>query len=222
MPAITLCNTVLKWDVSVKHLGNYIMYNLSEANEINAKKGDLVGRVNAAIVNLAGMSDEVTMQVFNSQCCHFYGSASWNLTDKCVSQFYTMYNKCIRRLLKLPHMTHTRFLSAFTGRKCVQDQIADRFKKLYMSMLINQNSAIRFIVQFCAKTSESVIGRNMRYLSDVYKIQEDKLVCSKFVSKHLSVSDKCVIQAICDIRSNAVCCLDSLEAEEYLQHLCND
>ena len=85
------------------------MYNFSKASEINVKKGDHVGGVNSVTVNLAGMSDQVIMQVFNSQCCHYYGSAAWNLTDKHVSQFYAMYNKCVRRLLNLPYKTHTRF-----------------------------------------------------------------------------------------------------------------
>ena len=222
MPTITLCDTVLKWEDKVKHLGNYIMYNLSEASEINVKKGDLVGRVNVAIVNLSGMSDEVLMQVFNSKCCHYYGSAAWNLTDKHVSQFYAMYNKCVRRLLQLPYKTHTRYLTAFTQRKCIQDQIADRFIKLYVSMLQNVSPSVNFLVNFCIRNSESLIARNVSYLSETYSISKVKIVQSRLISKHLSTEDKCVIQAIRDIRANAVSCVDSNESHSILQNLCGN
>lgn len=220
MPTVTMNNTVIKWEQKVKHLGNYILSNLSEAQEINVKKGDLVGRVNLVIVSLCGMSDQVIMQVFNSQCCHYYGSAAWNLTDKSISQFYALYNKCVRRLLGLPYKTHTRFLTAFTLRKCIQDQIADRFRKLFVCMIQNVNSRVRFLAHFCTRTSESIISRNINFLSAVYNIDKTNIVKCKLISKGLDADDKCVVQAICDLRANAVCCFERNEAQQYFHYLC--
>ena len=222
MPTVTMCNTVIEWADKVKHLGNHIMYNLSESHEINVKKGDLAGRVNSVIVNLCGMSDEVIMQVFNSQCCHYYGSAAWNLADNNVSQFYTMYNKCVRRLLDLPYKTHTRFLTAFTKRKCIQDQIAARFKQLLASMICNNSPSIRFIVNFCSRTAESIISKNLCHLSNVYGIEKTKLLNTKTISKHLSEEDTCVLQAIHDLRAGNIPCLGYSEARQYAYFLCEN
>ena len=70
----------LSWVKRVKHLGNYLSQDLSSQYEIQMKHSDLVGRVNAIIANLGNAPGNVLSTVFNTQCCHFYGAQTWNLS----------------------------------------------------------------------------------------------------------------------------------------------
>ena len=115
-PTVTLCGDTLQWMNYIKHLGNYISHDLNEKTEIMKKKCDMIGRVNVITANLSGAPPNVRTKVFQTQCT-FYGAQAWCLNDPNVKQFYTMYNRCIRRLMKLPYATHTRFLEGITGLK---------------------------------------------------------------------------------------------------------
>ena len=102
-PSLTLNSNTMVWVTSVKHLGNYIQSNLSEEKEVQMKRADLIGRTNVVLGTLSGLQNDVINKVFQSQCCHFYGAQAWNLTDPAISKFVTMYNRCVRRMLGLPH-----------------------------------------------------------------------------------------------------------------------
>jgi hypothetical protein len=122
-PSVKLCNEELKWVESTKHLGTYLDSNMTESTEIRRKKHDLVQRVNYVVSTLGNCKDAIIKQVFNSKCAHFYGCQSWNLLDKNVKQFETMWNRCVRRILNLPNCTHRRLLPLLMGSLNVLEQI---------------------------------------------------------------------------------------------------
>ena len=101
-PVVELGGVPMKWAKSVKHLGNIVSSNLSEANEIEYKRGDLFGRVNSLLGNFSGMSRRVRARIFNAQCCHLYGSQCWRLDDRSIERMSTAINRSIRRVLNLP------------------------------------------------------------------------------------------------------------------------
>ena len=90
-PHISIGDTPLQWSKTVKHLGNYIEYNLNESAEISRKRGDLFGRVNSMLGNLQGMPSDVLMKVFESQCCHLYGCQAWRLCDSVINKMRTAF-----------------------------------------------------------------------------------------------------------------------------------
>jgi hypothetical protein len=144
-PTIKLCGTELKWVDTVKHLGNYLDCRLREKTEIVRKNGDLVQRVNNLLVSLGRVPDEVVKKVFNTQCAHFYGAAAWNFNDNSVREFQVMWNRCVRRILKRPYATHTRFLPLIMEISSATDQIYGRFIKMCRAMEKSENCSEFFI-----------------------------------------------------------------------------
>ena len=114
-PRMTLAGKELSWVKRVKHLGNYLSQDLSSQYEIQLKRSDLVGRVNTVIANPRNAPGNVLSAVFNTQYCHFYGAQAWDLSSPHVKAFGLMWNRCVRRLLRLPYRTHTRYLSLMVG-----------------------------------------------------------------------------------------------------------
>ncbi len=71
---IMLNGSRLIWSNCVKHLGNYIKYDLSEYEDIRHKKADIIWRVNWLCTKYQDAIPEVKMHLLNAYCCHFYGS----------------------------------------------------------------------------------------------------------------------------------------------------
>ena len=207
-PEVCLAGVPLVWVESVKHLGNQLDSDLSEKTEIRNKKGDLINRVNKVIATLENSSDNIKIKLFNSQCAHFYGAQAWNLTDKAVDSFQITWNRSVRRLLNLPHATHTRFLPHLIDTPNALDQISCRFIKMMQSMMKSDNLRVRFLANMCRTSARSIIGRNLMYIAnrlkiDVREVLRDgrRLLKQAYIAE-CTQQDKCDLSLICDLRQS--------------------
>lgn len=162
LPTLHLSGKAMVWSDSAKHLGNLLMYNLSEEKEVMCKRGDLAGRVNVLLSNFADMSDDVKLKIFHTQCSHFYGCQAWHLNDRNVKLFYTMYNRSIRRILKLPYRTHTVLIPSLTRRPSAPVQISRRMLK-FVNILLNVPGRIGRLANISINDCRSLLYGNMAY-----------------------------------------------------------
>ena len=196
-PQFYLCNKEIKVTEHVKHLGNHIMFNLKESKEINAKKSDMVGRLNVLIANLQNAPESVLVKAFNVNCCHFYGAQAWNLCSKDVKQFYTMWNRCVRRILKLPYTTHVRFLPKLIQCPHAWEQVSQRFVNMVKAMLNSNNKIIRFIAKSGMNNRNTIIGSNLWHITSNAKC-DAMLGNIKFYN--LSEEESATVQVIQELR----------------------
>ena len=96
----------LAWVHEVKHLGNIISSNLSDAGDCVYKKGQFIGSFNRLMANFGFLSFPVRVRLFNSFCSSFYGSPMWRMDEK-PSIVHAAWNIAVRRLLDLSRTTHT-------------------------------------------------------------------------------------------------------------------
>ena len=190
-PDISLNGVKLKWVDSVKHLGNYIDSDLRERTEIRRKRSDLVGRVNSMVISLGNSRDEIIRKVFNSQCAHFYGAQAWCYEDNCVHDFQTMWNRCVRRIFKLPYMTHTRFLPHLLGICSAMDQIYCRFLNMIKGMRESANRRVRYITRLAEANPRSIIGSNLRLIARKVNVDLNNIVEMGQVQLKFSYINNC-------------------------------
>jgi hypothetical protein len=74
LPDIILAGQPIKWVSVIKHLGNFIQADLKESTEIANKRSDFIGRINGMLATFFKASDNIKSEIFNKQCCHFYGA----------------------------------------------------------------------------------------------------------------------------------------------------
>ena len=227
-PSVKLCGTELKWVQSVKHLGTYLDDNMSEETEIRKKKQDLIQRVNYIVSTLGDCDDQVVKTIFNSKCAHFYGCQSWNLTDNRVKEFQVMWNRCVRRILRLDNRTHTRFLPIILNTLTAYEQVQLRIVKLIQSMLISKNVKVNYLAKLSVKKANSVIGANIRIISrnidcDVYHVISYDVtdMKKKFYSSHDEKDLRCVYQ-IQELRHSEIPGFSSDEVFSMLTFLCTE
>lgn len=134
LPNVKLDGETIAWVDKTKHLGAWIQHDLSEQSELSAKRGDLAGRTNVVMSTLRGTGVEVRLKVFQSQCEHMYGCQAWNLLDPNIKTYITMHNRCLRKIMDLPNMTHRSLLPLLRRRPPVQLQLASRVLKFIVNV----------------------------------------------------------------------------------------
>ena len=199
---IKLNGNPLPWHKDVKHLGNFISHDLSEQCEISAKKSDLIGRVNTLVGNAPKVIDRrIIMSIFRSQCCHFYGVQTWKLRGSHLKSFLTLWNRCVRRLCRLPPKTHCRFLPHIAEMQSPHDKICELFLGLYACMTKSDNVLVKFIATKGAGNMQTIIGDNLNYIRDYYGVTVSYLKLNSCVCSN---EDFATIEAIKDIIDNRV------------------
>ncbi len=124
----------LTWSNCVKHLGNYIKYDLSEYEEIRHKKADFVWRINGLCIKYQDAIPEVKMHLLNAYYCHFYGSQAWSFKDKNIKYILTAWNRAVRKIWNLPYDSHRILICALDNGSNALEFIYRRFCKMYNCM----------------------------------------------------------------------------------------
>jgi hypothetical protein len=162
---VKLCGKTLTWVTCFKYLGNWLTSNMSEESEITKKLGQFYGNVNNLNTTFKHVGFKSINKLFNSYCCHFYGSQAWNLNDKNITRVYTAWNKAVRYLCNVPSTTHTKLLPHIVNTLYVKEQIYLRTANLLKNMLNSKNSNIYFMAKSKLYVHTSIIGSNWHEIS---------------------------------------------------------
>ena len=163
----------IKWVNHVTHLGNEIMSDLSEEKEIVKKTMALIGSVNKVVSEYNFVGSEGLNCVFNVLCTSFYGCQSWNISDQYFNKFVIAWNKCIRRIWKIPWNTHTNILPFLSDTLYIIDTIYRRIIRMYDNMKQSNNLKLKAIYVLSCNDFTSIIGRNVRTINNRYEANID-------------------------------------------------
>ena len=221
----------LSWVKNIKYLGNYLDCDMSEKTDVRMKRSDLVYRVNHTTSTLGKCHKSVIVNIFNTKCCHFYGAQSWNFCDPNIKQFETMWNRCVRRILDLPLLTHRILLPGLIGKLSAVEQIYCRFVKLYNGMLKSDNKRIVYIAKMSNTYRHSIIAENLSLISkrldcDIFTLcqysvsQIKKCLLSKYSAVEPIVAQICELSQVLQNQNVFIEGFEKHEVEELLYTLC--
>lgn len=188
---LMLNNVILKWEQKVNHLGNILNYNLKDKDDLSKKKGKFVGSVNKLLSNYGNLQSYIVAKLFQAYCCSFYGCTLWSLNEAINDQICVEWNKAVRRVLKLPSMTHTSFLGPLINLTHVSHQFVLRFIKFYHRILDSKNEVVSLMGKICMKNNASYLKKNILYIKWTYGFNIadfDFNQCRKYVK------DKCKVE----------------------------
>jgi hypothetical protein len=162
---VSLCGKNLSWVNCFKYLGNWISADLSEYSEVTKKLGNFYGNVNNLYSCFKHVGFQSLYKLFNTYCCHYYGSQAWRLKDVNISRIYIAWNKAVRHLCNVPHTTHTRLLPYIVKSLYVKEQIYMRTANMIKCMIASTNENINFLVRNNLCNHLSIIGSNWYEIS---------------------------------------------------------
>ena len=143
---VALYGKRLPWSNSAKHLGNIVRADLKDDDDIQLKKCDFIGRTNSLIANFKDAPRSVCSEVFNSQCCHLYGTDTWNPTCKKVENFCVTWRKAVRKLWNLPNNARSAILPYLAGSDNMENQLRTRARRLRAAVTNSNNDSLKALL----------------------------------------------------------------------------
>ena len=107
---IYLNNTVIEWKKDVKYLGNMLSHDLSDAADIEFKKGSFIAAVNRLNCVFHNVDSFTRVRLLQTYCTAWYGCQSWQLRSPYINQLNIEWRKAVRRTLGLPTRTRSVLL----------------------------------------------------------------------------------------------------------------
>ena len=107
--AVYLGENRIIWVDSVRHLGNFINSDLTDATDCRMKCSSFIGSVNKLRAQFGHLQPNIKGKLFNSYCCSFYGSPLWDFNSSSFKKVTTTWNIGVRTILDLPTKTHAAF-----------------------------------------------------------------------------------------------------------------
>lgn len=182
-PDITFCKERLTWKNDVLFLGCIIDNKLSDRHDVLLKCSSLYSSFNRLCANFSMSKTTVMANLFQKYCSSFYGSQSWKLTE--IMPICIAWNKCVRRLWKLPNTAHRRLLPLLmSNRLTTYNGIECRFLKFYLNWIKVDNDVVKFLGFLATHRCNTPIGQNRR-----------NLICKYDLNANLKDGKRCILNA---------------------------
>ena len=213
-----------------KHLGHVIGPRSLEAQVQECIK-DFYCKVNAVISQFSNVSYKVKYKLFKSFCMPLYGCQLWDLSSKTIDKFYIAWRKSIRRLLRIPNVTHNVLLNIICEDIPIEFQLFKRFLKFYKCIFDNDNVNSRTCGLLVLNGSRSAVSNTLTYIChklninkfDLFHFDVSKGLYKKIINNQVDVLErKCVlIKDLLFIRDNlSNFNFELYEVDYMIKHLC--
>lgn len=120
----------------------------------------------------------VKYKLFKSFCMPLYGSIFWDYSSKYISKFYVTWRKCIRKLLNIPNLTHSKLINLIVDDIPIEIQLYKRFMKFLYKAYNSNNNNISFCTKLMLNGSNSVINNNLTHICNFLNINRCQLLIS--------------------------------------------
>ena len=166
---ITLDNKNLPWVQKVDHLGNVLHQSLSNEADCVRARASFMNRASDLRDNLFFASSEIKMKAINLNCCDAYGAMIWDLKSEHTEKFFRAWNIQSRLAWNVPRDTHTNLVEEYfcSNIPSLRKQTLSRYPKFVRKLLDSPSREIKFLSNFLLQDQRSVLGRNMKYLSEL-------------------------------------------------------
>ena len=182
-PNIIINGESLKWEDSVKLLGNIVNSQLNDNADIKRKQNDFLVRTNAILARFQHASRQAKIKLFTGKCCSFYGSQMWVLKGKSINELAVSWRKAVRWLLGLPRTTKSALLPYLMKCNNLKEQLGIRFIKFIKTILSSDNEKAKYLLKHRSK--HGTVQQNIDVLAAEMNIRaEDIITGNAWVPKY--------------------------------------
>lgn len=185
---LTLCNKELKFVNKVKHLGHTLCNN-RDMFDFSYMLSDMKTRTNVIMSQFNFLTVDSRIKIFNTNCSSYYGSNLINLQSKDLTNLDRTWRVCSRRILNIPYRSHSNLIPSLMSTLQPSSEILTRMLTFYTNGYFHKSSIISFYFKNCFNNGESVMYRNLNFIS--YKLDENvnflTFLKKKFTKKKLAL-----------------------------------
>ena len=177
---------------SEKHVGNLIGTD-SEIDQIKIRNAcnEMYAKVNLLLRQFGNADCLVIYKLFNQYCMSMYGSQLWKYEElKLMKPLYIAWRKCIRRILKIPNITHCNLVHLLCESSPLDTILHGRFLKFFKEACQSRNQLVCLAAQLVLNGSMSGICDSLNFICKMYDIDKSCIRFAKSTSiKHVNEID---------------------------------
>ena len=176
------CGVSLTLLPSVLHLGNKLSHNLQDDEDVMLKCRQMTKAANGLFATFGRIDPSVLTFLFESYCLSLYGACLWKLSCKSLRSLEIAFNKCLRKIWKLPHNTHTGILHCTAGVQSLLSVVCSRSNAFSMKASSSPNRLVNVIFRESLHISYTFVGHNIKYgnLFIKHYTEQDRL-CARVI-----------------------------------------
>ena len=183
------------------HLGHPIGRNCNN-DAISKGISDIVYRTNYVMSKFGFCNALLRSNMFDTYCTSFYGCPLWDLRNGHINRFYINWRKCVRKIWRVPWMTHGRILRHLLVGQGIETQLLNRFLSFYFGVVHSENIYVNICGSLC-RNSNTNAASNLRLLLSALNNNGDCLTDSSLSSLRRKLcdvydcTDECTAVGIC-------------------------
>ena len=131
------------WVREVKHLGNIVTSDLTDARDCARKRSIVIGSVNKLLGSHGKIQSNVLCKLFQIYCCSFYGSEVWCSNSYGFNRCVTEWNKTMRRILRIPYRSDRLLLAQLGQQKDIREHLHIKLLRYLTYALNHYNPIVR-------------------------------------------------------------------------------
>ena len=141
---VSLNSVKIYWQTTVKHLGNFLMYNLHDEGDIWKKKSNFIMAINKLNTVFASVNAELKLCLLQIYCASWYGCQARRLGTPCYNIMNVEWQKGVRRTAGSPRHTSVLLPGLADDDNC-HSQHECRFDRLFKTLSTNSIAFDRWI-----------------------------------------------------------------------------
>ena len=99
--------------------------------------------------------------VISTYCLDAYASQLWDSEDNRIGKYYVAWRKAMRKVWKLPNLTHCNLLPVITNCLPLNIILEKRLLKFILSISNGENLIINNVFKFALNNRRSVLGKTL-------------------------------------------------------------
>jgi len=171
---VKLQGNVIAQSTIEKHVGNVIGTGPDiDKIVIHNACNELYAKVNLLLRQIGKSNCFIIYRLFNNFCMSLYGCQLWNLASTTVLEpIYIAWRKCIRRIFKIPNMTHCNLVHLICQDICIKTRLHRRFIKFFIETCKSNNSCVALASKMALNGSMSQTGDSLNFISHLYDLNK--------------------------------------------------
>ena len=169
-PPLKLGDNDILWTDSYTHLGHILTKDGTDVKDITSKMYSFIGKYHSLCQVLKHKDPRIYIKLINIYFCDLYGSNLWNLFSKSAEKFYTMWNKMVRFVFKLPSMSHRYLLEPLSNTPHLKTKLTDRFLEFQETVQNSLRPSIKNLYNLQVNDFRSDFGHNVQMINGMLNI----------------------------------------------------
>ena len=154
---------------SIDHLGHILNSNIFNCDASKCTR-DLYIQCNSLLGNFNNATSNLRNYLFFKYCNSFYGSQFLPLYDNTMDAVYVAWRNAVRRVWRVPPLTHCNILPHLTGVMPPELSFAKRAISFTQKLLTSKNKTVNMITGMGIYGTHSILGANVRHLKAKYNM----------------------------------------------------